>query len=214
MWIGFNVPDPGAASPQQLEKIDPANKELKLSLVAGRGRAGIAGLPTRCSALSPTCLRSRLRRRRPWALVGGRAARRRCVAARPGDSVPMLILGWGLVQLALNILLAALMAMIPDRVPVTQRGVHLRRGSASRRARPSSGSASCWSSSRVRGNVRRTRDGARGLVAVAAASLVTADDPRPGTRPPTSAAQAVAHAVDPARAGTPTSAGPGSPGSW
>jgi MFS family permease len=65
---------------------------------------------------------SRFGRRRPWVLVGGIGGAGAMWVLSQAHSVAMLTLGWALAQLTLNILLAALMAMVPDRVPVTQRG--------------------------------------------------------------------------------------------
>jgi MFS family permease len=65
---------------------------------------------------------SRLGRRRPW-LVGGLVVGSvgiLIVAVAP--SVPVVLLGWCVAQLAFNAVLAALVAVMPDQVPVAQRG--------------------------------------------------------------------------------------------
>jgi MFS family permease len=65
---------------------------------------------------------SALGRRRPW-LVGGLVVGSvgiLVVAVAP--SVPVVLLGWCIAQLAFNAVLAALVAVMPDQVPVAQRG--------------------------------------------------------------------------------------------
>jgi MFS family permease len=66
--------------------------------------------------------RSRFGRRRPW-LVGGvlcGCAALAVIGLAP--SINIVLLGWCLAQLAYNAVLAALVAIIPDRVPTSQRG--------------------------------------------------------------------------------------------
>ena len=65
---------------------------------------------------------SSLGRRRPW-LVGGLVVGSvgiLVVAVAP--SVPVVLLGWCIAQLAFNAVLAAMVAVMPDQVPVAQRG--------------------------------------------------------------------------------------------
>ena len=65
---------------------------------------------------------SRLGMRRPWMVagLGGGCVGILIVALAP--TVAVVLVGWCLAQLALNALLAALVAVLPDQVPVTQRG--------------------------------------------------------------------------------------------
>lgn len=61
-------------------------------------------------------------RRRPW-LIGGLvvgSAGILVVAVAP--NVPVVLLGWCVAQLSFNAVLAALVAVMPDQVPVAQRG--------------------------------------------------------------------------------------------
>lgn len=65
---------------------------------------------------------SRFGRRRPW-LIGGSLsgiAALLIVAAAP--TLDMLVIGWCLAQLAFNAALTAMIAVLPDQVPVEQRG--------------------------------------------------------------------------------------------
>jgi MFS family permease len=66
--------------------------------------------------------RSRFGRRRPW-LVGGvlcGCAALAVIGLAP--TINIVLLGWCLAQLAYNAVLAALVAIIPDRIPPAQRG--------------------------------------------------------------------------------------------
>jgi MFS family permease len=66
---------------------------------------------------------SRLGMRRPWMLIGlvGGSLGILIVALAP--SIPVVLVGWCIAQLLFNALLAALVAVLPDQVPVTQRGL-------------------------------------------------------------------------------------------
>jgi MFS family permease len=61
--------------------------------------------------------------RRPWLVTGllGGSLGIATVALAP--SIPVVLVGWCLAQLMLNALLAALVAVLPDQVPTTQRGL-------------------------------------------------------------------------------------------
>ena len=66
---------------------------------------------------------SRLGRRRPWMIIGlaGGTAGVLVVAVAP--TVAVVLIGWCIAQVAFNALLAALVAVLPDQVPTTQRGL-------------------------------------------------------------------------------------------
>lgn len=65
---------------------------------------------------------SRFGMRRPWLIGGmlGGAAALWLIAWAP--TIPMVLLGWCLAQLAFNAVLAAIVAVLPDQVPLEQRG--------------------------------------------------------------------------------------------
>src|SRR5581483_1725802 len=66
--------------------------------------------------------RSRYGRRRPY-LVGGAFSGLAALALIGlAPTVPVLCVGWGLAQLAYNAVLAAMVAIVPDQVPSSQRG--------------------------------------------------------------------------------------------
>lgn len=61
--------------------------------------------------------------RRPWMIIGllGESLGVAVVPAAP--SLPVVLVGWCVAQLFLSALLAALVAVLPDQVPVSQRGL-------------------------------------------------------------------------------------------
>lgn len=92
-----------------------------LSLVAGTGAfLAIFANPVFGNLSDRTT--SRWGMRRPWMLVGavGGSAGMLVVALAP--SIGVVLVGWCVAQLFFNALLAALVAVLPDQVPVAQRG--------------------------------------------------------------------------------------------
>ncbi|GGR90775.1 MULTISPECIES: MFS transporter [Streptomyces] len=105
---------------RQLEAIDPGGKETALALVTGIGAlVGLVATPL-AGALSDRTA-SRFGRRRPW-LAGGAlcAAAGLALLSRQG-SVASVAGAWCLAQLGLGAVLAGLVAVLPDQVPVSQR---------------------------------------------------------------------------------------------
>lgn len=92
-----------------------------LALVAGVGAALAVVANPVFGALSDRTT-SRFGRRRPWMLGGllTGTAGVLVVAAAPG--VPTVLAGWCIAQLGFNALLASMAAVLPDQVPLDQRG--------------------------------------------------------------------------------------------
>ncbi len=92
-----------------------------LSLVAGVGALlAMLGNPIVGELSDRTT--SRLGMRRPWmvmGLIGGAVGLLIVALAR---SIPVVLLGWCLAQVALNALLVAQVAVLPDHMPASQRG--------------------------------------------------------------------------------------------
>jgi MFS family permease len=65
---------------------------------------------------------SALGRRRPWLIGGLVVGSVGILVVAVAPSVPVVLLGWCIAQLAFNAVLAALFAVIPDQVPGAQRG--------------------------------------------------------------------------------------------
>ncbi len=120
IWSGFFGPIQVLLA-QQSEVINPAHKESTLALVTGVGALVSTVLNPLWGAFSDRTL-LRIGRRVPWVaggLVGGVLA---MVLLSRADSVWQMVLAWSLAQAALNAMLAAITATVPDRVPVSQRG--------------------------------------------------------------------------------------------
>ena len=65
---------------------------------------------------------SRLGMRRPWMLAGLVGGSLGILVVALAPTVPAVLVGWCLAQLSFNALQAALVAVLPDQVPVDQRG--------------------------------------------------------------------------------------------
>ena len=103
---------------RQLAGGNPA-RPISVVLVAG-AIAALVGNPI-FGALSDRT-RSRFGRRRPY-LVGGALAGFAALALiGVATSLEMVLVGWCLAQLAYNAVLAAMVAIVPDQIPPTQRG--------------------------------------------------------------------------------------------
>jgi MFS family permease len=61
--------------------------------------------------------------RRPWMLIGLAGGSLGIFVIALAPSVPVVVIGWCLAQVFFNALLAAEVAVIPDQVPMAQRGV-------------------------------------------------------------------------------------------
>ncbi len=107
--------------PAQVALIDSANAADNLALVLPLGAIGaLIGNPL-SGALSDRTT-SRFGRRRPWILLGTLATAAGLALLANSHSVVWLALGWFFVQFFGNMLFATYGAIVPDRVPVAQRG--------------------------------------------------------------------------------------------
>jgi MFS family permease len=98
---------------------DAAARPVSLVLFVG-AIAALVGNPV-FGALSDRT-RSRFGRRRPY-LVGGVLSGLAALALIGlGTSITLVAVGWCLAQLAYNAVLAAMVAIVPDRIPTAQRG--------------------------------------------------------------------------------------------
>lgn len=121
LWSGFFGPIQVLLA-QQAEAISPDHKEAVLSLVTGIGAAVSMVLNPLWGAFSDRTT-SRLGRRLPWVIGGVGGGVIAMVVLARANSVLMMVLGWALAQGALNATLAAITAVVPDQVPVRERGV-------------------------------------------------------------------------------------------
>ncbi|HET9021983.1 MAG TPA: MFS transporter [Ornithinibacter sp.] len=121
LWSGFFGPIQVLLA-QQSEALSPDHKEAVLALVTGVGAAVSTVLNPVWGAFSDrTTLRSG--RRRPWVLGGAALGAVAMLLLSGADSVWRLVLAWALAQAALNAMLAAITATVPDQVPTRERGV-------------------------------------------------------------------------------------------
>jgi MFS family permease len=107
---------------QQSEAVAPGNKEFVFGLVTGVGAAVSVVANPAFGAISDRTM-SRHGRRAPWVLAGAVGGAAGLLILADSRAVGLMLLGWCLVQLFGNALLAAITATVPDRVPVAQRGV-------------------------------------------------------------------------------------------
>lgn len=101
-------------------ELDPDGKETSLGLISAIG-ALVAIVSNALTGALSDRTRSGLGRRRPWIIAGSAGG---VVALAIVGFAPNLVvatLGWVLAQLTLNMVLAALQALLPDQVPLEQR---------------------------------------------------------------------------------------------
>ncbi|GAA1593814.1 MFS transporter [Kribbella sancticallisti] len=106
---------------KQSEAIAPGNKEFVFGLVTGAGAAVSVIANPLFGAISDRT-NSRFGRRVPWVLGGAVGGTIGLLVLAGAHAVAWMLLGWCLVQLFCNALLAAITAAVPDRVPRLQRG--------------------------------------------------------------------------------------------
>jgi MFS family permease len=93
-----------------------------LSLVAGIGSlVALVGNPLAGRLSDRTT--SPLGMRRPWMVAGWAGGTLGIFVVAVAPSIPVVLVGWCLAQLCFNALLAAMVAVLPDRVPTVQRGL-------------------------------------------------------------------------------------------
>jgi MFS family permease len=107
---------------KQSDAVAPGNKEFAFGLVTGVGAAVSVVANPWFGALSDRTT-SRFGRRVPWVLAGAVGGAIGLLVLAGAGRVAWMLLGWCLVQLFCNALLAAITAAIPDCVPRLQRGV-------------------------------------------------------------------------------------------
>jgi len=107
---------------KQADVFSPGDKQGVLALVTGVGALFSLLANPLWGALSDRTI-SRFGRRLPWIAAGTVTGVAGLAILAVARDIPMMIIGWSLVQTALNAPFAALTAAIPDHVPVAQRGI-------------------------------------------------------------------------------------------
>lgn len=105
----------------KVAEVSPDGREAALGLVAGVGAFVALVTNPVFGALSDRTT-SRLGMRRPWVLGGAVVGVAALMVLAFAPSVLVVGVAWAVVQLAMNAVLAALAAFLPDRVPEQQRG--------------------------------------------------------------------------------------------
>jgi len=101
--------------------IDPLHAADSLSLVVGVGAlAALFGNPFFGRLSDRTTSRHGMRR--PWPIGGALGGVAGLAVVAQASSVPQLLLGWCITQLAYNAQLAVLAAILSDQIPASQRG--------------------------------------------------------------------------------------------
>jgi MFS family permease len=93
-----------------------------LALVAGVG-AAVAVLANPFFGKLSDRTSSRLGMRRPWMVTGLVGGSLGVLVVALAPNIPLVLLGWCVAQLGFNALLATMVAVLPDQVSVTQRGM-------------------------------------------------------------------------------------------
>ncbi len=106
--------------PMQSEALRPHSKEATLALITGLGAAISLVANPLFGAFSDRTT-SRRGRRVPWITIGTLGGALGLSILAGATQLWHVILGWCLVQAAVNASLAAITATLPDRVPVEQR---------------------------------------------------------------------------------------------
>jgi MFS family permease len=107
--------------PLKAESIDSANKVVVLSQVAIYG-ALVASVANLLAGAISDRTTSRFGRRRPWMVIGALGTVASYLMIMAAHTTLQLMAGVICFQLAFNMLFAALLAVLPDRVPDAQKG--------------------------------------------------------------------------------------------
>lgn len=120
-WMVYLTP-PFVAMAVKVQSIDPEGAASSLALVLGLGGLfAIVAYPVFGKLSDRTT--SRFGMRRPWMIGGLIVGSFGLLLCGIAQSVPVILLGWIVAQLGLGALLASLVALLPDHVPVEQRGL-------------------------------------------------------------------------------------------
>jgi MFS family permease len=120
IWLSI-LPIGTILLPLQVAAFDAANKFSNLSIVTAVGVLAAVITNPIAGALSDRTT-SRLGRRRPWLVIGTILSAITLALMAHATSFVALVLWWAIFHVAANAILAALSAIVPDRVPVRQRG--------------------------------------------------------------------------------------------
>lgn len=105
----------------KVRQLAPETPASSLSLVLGLGAFfALVGNPLFGRLSDRTT--SRFGMRRPWLIGGAICGALALLLIATATTITMVLAGWCLAQLAFNAVLAAIIAVLPDQVPIAQRG--------------------------------------------------------------------------------------------
>ena len=104
----------------KVAELDPSGKEASLGLISAVGALFALVTNPLAGALSDRTT-SRFGRRRPYIAVGTLVGVIALAVVGFAPSLAVAVVGWSLAQVAFNLVLAALQALLPDQIPLAQR---------------------------------------------------------------------------------------------
>ncbi|MCE4026132.1 MFS transporter [Microbacterium sp. Au-Mic1] len=121
IWMSIMLPA-SVTLALRISQIDPDGKTTSYSIAAGVGTL-VALIANPLFGRLSDRTRSRFGRRRPWIVVGLAGTIVGAVIIGLSSSFPLLLLGWIIMQAFVNAAIAAVLAIVPDRVPEKQQGI-------------------------------------------------------------------------------------------
>ena len=121
IWMSIMLPA-SVTLALRISQIDPDGKTTSYSIAAGVGTL-VALIANPLFGRLSDRTRSRFGRRRPWIVVGLAGTIVGAVIIGLSNSFPLLLLGWIIMQAFVNAAIAAVLAIVPDRVPEKQQGI-------------------------------------------------------------------------------------------
>ncbi|MYW63335.1 MFS transporter [Streptomyces sp. SID8379] len=120
LWLAV-LPPTAVALSLRVAELDPEHKSSSLALVTGVGAIFALVANPVCGRLSDASA-SRFGRRRPFMVGGILLATLALVVVGTAPNIPTMLAGWCVLQIGVNAALAALIAVLPDRIPEHRRG--------------------------------------------------------------------------------------------
>lgn len=121
VWMAINLPA-SVTLALRISEIDPAGKTTSYSIAAGVGTL-TALLANPFFGRMSDRTRSRFGRRRPWIVIGLIGTTIGAAVIGLSSTFPLLLLGWILMQAFVNAAIAAILAIVADRIPESQQGL-------------------------------------------------------------------------------------------
>ncbi|MDV6286601.1 MFS transporter [Rhodococcus jostii] len=121
IWMSIMLPA-SVTLALRISEINPEGKTTSYSIAAGIGTLTALLANPFFGRLSDRT-RSRFGRRRPWIVVGLAGTIVGAAIIGLSDSIPLLLLGWIVMQAFVNAASAAALAIVPDHIPARQQGL-------------------------------------------------------------------------------------------